>query len=142
MAAWEVLGKAVGSRIVDVRTAIDRQATFVVGLNDPPPDLDVDTESVAREFVLRALRISADAVNYRIMSTLMVEDLAFRDLCSRLDVGHAAVWERVNDLIQAGLVARALEHDRTGLTPAGQGLVEFIESAADAAETVVRQAQT
>ncbi len=137
MATWEVLGKAVGSRIVDVQTAIDRQATFVVGLNDPPPDVEADAESVAREFVLRALRASADATNYRIMLTLTDEDLAFRELCTRIDLGHAAVWERVNDLIQSGLVARALEHDRTGLTPAGQGLVEFIETAADAAESLL-----
>jgi hypothetical protein len=46
---------------------------------------------------------------------------------------RVAVWERLNELLAAGLVGRSLEADSAGLTPAGAAVVALCEDAARAA---------
>jgi DNA-binding IclR family transcriptional regulator len=64
---------------------------------------------------------------------LLEADTDLDALATLLGLPRLAVWERVNDLVQAGLVARSLEADQAGLTAAGEALVELVESIARAA---------
>jgi DNA-binding MarR family transcriptional regulator len=92
----------------------------------------VEGESLdnARELVLRALRMMGDPLQYRALLRLRESDADLGALAALLDLPRLAVWERVNDLVQAGLVARSHEADQAGLSAVGQALVELVETMA------------
>ncbi len=131
----EVVGSGLGTRLRDVRAAIERQSAFVFGGSEEPTALGDSDTAVARDFVLRSLATLADPVNYRLMLEVEHCDKSIAELRSDLDVDHVVVWERTNDLVQVGLMGRDLERDVAGLTPAGQQLVEFVEALAGAARS-------
>lgn len=135
MVDTEIVGSGLGSRLVDVLVAMERHEAFVFGGDNRPATLSNDGGVVARDFVLRALSTMADSVNYRLMLHLAEADAPLGDLCDHVGLGRAAVWERVNDLVQVGLVGRELERDLVGLSGSGQELVKFVEAVTGAAQT-------
>jgi hypothetical protein len=131
-----LLGKALGSRLRDLEAALERYGAyaFTPGEAEPPPGLAPgEAPAAARELVLRALRAAGDPVAYAWLARLAEGDTPLSELAGRAGVPRLVAWERVNDLVQAGLVARSLEGDRAGLTAAGQFVVELVEEAARAA---------
>lgn len=126
------IGAGLGARLRDVNAAIERQAAFVYGPEDRPT-ADLDDNGTARDLVLRALGSMADPLNYKLMLRLRAQDTNLPDLCEHLDLGYPAVWERVHDLLQAGLVGRSLDQDLAGLSAAGIELVGFVETVAEQA---------
>jgi hypothetical protein len=130
----DTVGSGLGSRLVDVLVAMERHEAFVFGGDNRPATASSDGGVVARDFVLRALSTMADSVNYRIMLRLAEADAPLGDLCGHVGLGRAAVWERVNDLVQAGLVGRELERDLVGLSGPGQELLKFVEAVTSAAQ--------
>ncbi len=132
MVDTRTVGAGLGARLRDINAAIERQAAFVFGPEDRP--IGAPGESgTARDMVLRALGTLADPLNYKLMLRLSAGDTTLPDLCDHLDLGYTAVWERVHDLIQAGLVGRSLDQDLAGLNAAGIELVGFVEAAAEQA---------
>ena len=129
-----IVGSGLGSRLVDVLVAMERHEAFVFGGDDRPAPASSDGGVVARDFVLRSLSTMADSVNYGLMLQLAEGDAPLGDLCDHVGLGRAAVWERVNDLVQAGLVGRELERDLVGLSGSGQELVKFVEAVMSAAQ--------
>lgn len=85
----------------------------------------------SQELVLRAFRVGADAVNFKILTNLSEEDaVALSRLAELSGLAHFALSERVNDLVQVGLAVRVLEEDAvraTSLTRGFLGLVGGIE---------------
>jgi len=142
MVDTDIVGSGLGSRLVDVLVAMERHEAFVFGGENRPSAATHDGGVVARDFVLRALRTMADSVNYRLMLRLAEADAPLGDLCDHVGLGRAAVWERVNDLVQAGLVGRELERDLVGLSGSGQELVKFVEAATSAAQARADTAST
>ncbi|MCJ7437890.1 MAG: hypothetical protein MUP97_09035 [Acidimicrobiia bacterium] len=130
-----LVGKALGARLDEIEATIERLRTFAF-----EPDTAVsavmgegEVLDTARELVLRALRVMSDPLDYRLLLRLLDGDSDLEVLGNLLALPHAAIWERVNDLVQAGLVGRSLEADQAGLTAAGQALVELVEAIARAA---------
>lgn len=131
-----LLGKALAARLRDLEATVERYGAyaFAPGQPAPPPALEPgEAGPAARELVLRALRVVGDPSAYSVLRRLAEGDAPLSELAELLGVPRLVAWERVNDLVQAGLAARALEGDRAGLTPAGQALVELVEEAAEAA---------
>lgn len=131
-----LLGKAVAARLAEVEAAIERYGSFAFepGQEAPPPALHPgEGPDAARELVLRALRAAGDPVNYQLLRRLAEGDAPLAELAGVVSLPRLSAWERVNDLVQAGLVARSLEGDRVGLTPMGQALAELVEEAVVAA---------
>ena len=88
----------------------------------------------AREMLLRALRLASDPINYNILTCLNPEvGLAVSDLMAKLGLARVAVSERLNDLLQVGLVSRELTEDQIRATSLAIGLVEWIENLASQA---------
>jgi hypothetical protein len=96
---------------------------------------------VARELFLRALRIAADPVNYRILQGLDPSNACDLPMVmERSGLDRVAASERVNDLVQVGLAVRDLMGDQIRGTPLGVGLVCLIEDLAGRAGESLRQA--
>jgi hypothetical protein len=125
-----VVAKALGARLTDIEVAVDRYGSFAhgPGATVPPPALaDGQIAAAARDLVLRALGMLADPIDHRILCRLAEGDTPLVELATLLDLPRVAVWERVNDLLQVGLVGHGLEDDRAGLSAAGAGLVGLVD---------------
>jgi hypothetical protein len=136
----EAVGTGLGSRLRGVVAALDRYDRFAIapgGEGPAQPGLPAGQElQAAKVFVLRALHQASDPVGWQVLQLLRDAERSSADLAEALDCPRVAAWEAVNDLVQAGLVARATDADRTGLTGAGTGLVGLVEELAAAAAAV------
>jgi hypothetical protein len=137
----ESVGKELGYRLRGVVSALERIDRFAIdpGREGPgEPGLPGGREQeAALIFVLRALREATDPVGWRVLQLLRDAQRSSADLAGALGCPRVAAWEAVNDLIQAGLAARAADADQAGLTAAGAGLLSFIEELAAAAAAAV-----
>jgi hypothetical protein len=130
------LGRALVGRLDEIAAALDRYAGFAF-----VPDSEAartayaadEKREAARELVLRALRVAADPLNDRILRRLADGDATLGELSELVELPRLAVWERVSDLVQVGLAARALADDAAGLTAAGAVLLRLVDEAAAAA---------
>ena len=129
----EVIGAGLGARLRQVHAALERQDAFVFTSRFPPPPPAPpagDEREAARALVLRALRAAADPRGWQVMERLASGDASTGDLAAATRCPRVVAWEQVNDLVQAGLVARAPDRDVVGLTAAGRGLAAMIEALA------------
>lgn len=81
-----------------------------------------------RDFVLRTFRVLGDPVSYRLLERCIKKGCSSDDLAALAHLPEVAVWERVNDLIQLGLVQRALDRDEVTATAAGAALHGIVEN--------------
>jgi hypothetical protein len=131
-----LVGKALGVRLDEIEATIERLRSFAFEpdtASSTAQDGQGEVLDTARELVLRALRVMSDPLDYRLLLRLLEGDSGLDELGKLLALPHAAVWDRVNDLVQAGLVGRSLEAGQAGLTAAGQALVALVEAIARAA---------
>jgi hypothetical protein len=127
------LGKALGARLAEVEAALERYGAFAFSPDQAVRPGSGDRTEAARDFVLRALRTSTDPVNAALLQRLARGDATLAALGEVVGLPRLAVWERLNELLAAGLVARSLEADTAGLTPAGAAVVSLCEAVARAA---------
>lgn len=135
----DAVAAGLRARIRDLRAALERLDSFAfapradgadgAGSADEPAGTP---ESVAREFVLRALRALADPVNHRLLSRMGTDGASIGELETAVSLPRLAVWERLSDLLQVGLAERSLEAGRAALTPAGAALVRLVDDLAAA----------
>lgn len=127
------LADGLASRLGELEAALGRYSSFAFEPNEerlPSPAEQGDAHDSARELVQRALRTVSDPLNYRILERLAAGDATLEELSDLVGLPRLATWERVNDLVQAGLAARALAGDGAGATAAGQALHEWVEEVA------------
>jgi hypothetical protein len=97
----------------------------------------------AREMLLRALRVGADPVNYRILRTLDPSTpVDLPALMQGTGLDRVAASERLNDLVQVGLASRELLGDQIRGTPLTSGLVGLVEGLSARAGEGLRKALT
>jgi hypothetical protein len=130
------LGRALAVRLAEITAALDRYAEFAFAPGDPaaPSALEPgEGREAARELVHRAFRAACDPLNDRILRRLAAGDATLAELAAIAGLPRLAVWERVSDLVQTGLVARSLAADGAGLTEAGETLLGLVDEAVAAA---------
>ncbi len=134
----DALGKALGARLAEARSAMTRYDSFAFqpeeearGGDDRPGAAEAET--AARDFVLVALSAAADPVGFALLRRMASGDTTLADLCAVTGLPRLAVWERLSTLVATGLAGRSLESDTAGLTPAGSALVALVEDATAAA---------
>lgn len=129
-------GRCLHERLRSTEAVAQRYASFAFEPDDDipvgPPVEDGEV-AAARDLVLRVARTVADPLNYRLLVRLREGDTDLADLAELIGLPHLALWDRVSDLMQAGLVGRSLPDHRAGLTRAGEILVGAMEAAASAA---------
>jgi hypothetical protein len=127
------LGKALGARLAEVEAALERYGAFAFSPAQEAPPAPGDRTEAARDFVLRALRAATDPANAALLRRLARGDATLAALGEVVGLPRLAVWERVNELLAAGLLARSLEADTAGLTSAGAAVVALCEAVTQAA---------
>lgn len=127
------IARGIAARIRDAIDAAERLASFSFepgGEAEPRHQIgDGEEPEVARDFVLRVFRGACDRTNHHILCAAAArpeEGVPLADLCAEIELPRMAVCERVNDLIQLGLVHRDLQLDTVRISPAGAGLVELL----------------
>jgi hypothetical protein len=104
---------------------------------------DAQIDATTREWLLRALRLAADPLNYRILSALQErDDMSIAELTRLTNATRVDVVERVRDLAQSGFVTPALESDTVKGTRAAMGFVAWTESLRDQMADHVRAGLT
>lgn len=128
------IGEGLWARLRNVLIALDRldrletANDFVDWVETFQRD-DAQIEATARDWVLRALHIATDPLNYAILRALAESDgLSSAQLMQTTRLARVELTERVKDLAQAGFVAQEMESETVQATPAAEGVVAFIES--------------
>ena len=125
------LARALAARLRDTIDAGERLQSFAwqdAPAGAPSPELaEGDELAVAHDFLLRVLRGVGDPANHAVLTAAAREGGTGIDvIAGELGVPRLVVTERANELIQLGLAARDLEHDRVALTAAGEALYELV----------------
>jgi hypothetical protein len=124
------LARALAARLRDAIAAGDQLASFAFteGAEAPGPELrDGEELAVAHDFMLRVLHGVSEPSSWQVLASVVGEDAQPVDvLAARLELPRLVITERVNALIQLGLMARDLEHDSVAASPAGVALFELI----------------
>lgn len=125
------LARALAARLRDATQAGERLAAFAFTEGEPAPEAELrDGEELAaaHDFLLRVLHGVSEPTSWAALSAAMPagDRVPLDRLTERLGLPRLAVTERVNGLIQLGLLTRDLEHDAVVATPAGEALFELI----------------
>jgi hypothetical protein len=127
---------------LDRRDRLETAQTFVGWLERERAEGNLATD--AREMLLRALRVASEPLNYQILSHLdPLESIDLEELMEVTALGRVAASERVNDMVQTGLVVRELVDDQIRGTELAQGLTLLIERiAAEAGKRLAEELAT
>jgi hypothetical protein len=137
MAADGLWGRFKGMVLAMDRLDRLESATDFVGWLDALPDDQEQIDEAATELTLRAFRLAADPVSYRMLVRLRSErGVPFVALMEETGLGRVPASERVNDLVQAGLAVKDMATGSVQATLLTDGLVGLID------EVRMRFAQT
>ncbi len=124
------LARALAARLRDATAAGEQLASFAFteGAPGPGPELrDGEELAAAHDFLLRVLHGVSEPLSWNALATVVSDDgISIDALAERLQLPRLAVTERVNALIQLGLMARDLERDSITASPAGTALYELV----------------
>jgi hypothetical protein len=128
------LVEGLWARLRNTLIALDRMdrlesANEFVGWVEAFQRDDAQIDVTTREWLLRALRLAADPLNYQILRALQDSDgMIIAELMRLTHASRVDLTERIKDLAQSGFVAQALESDGVQGTRAAAGLVAWVES--------------
>ncbi len=128
----ETLAEGLWARIRSLTLAADRLDRLPENPGGVAPGCEA-REEVAREFVLRMLRVAVDPVNYALLRQLVGESaVPLVELARGVNLPPLAVAERVADLVQVSLASRSLVGDQVQATAAASAVVELVEGVGQA----------
>ena len=91
----------------------------------PPPE---ESERLAADMVLRALRVGIDPINHAILRRLTQEnEVALTSLIEQTGLSRIALMETINDLSQVGLASYAVETRQVHATAGAIGLLGLLD---------------
>ena len=128
------LARGVAARIRDAVEAAERLASFSF---DAAPDAtagapqlaDGEEREVARDFLLRVFSGACDPTGHRILRIAAAhpeDGVRLGALAAEIELPRMTASERVNGLIQLGLVYRDLQLDTVRIAPAGEAIVALL----------------
>jgi hypothetical protein len=126
-----LLARALAARLRDAIAAGEQLASFAFTEGSPAPGAELaegEEYTAAHDFLLRVLHGVSEPLAWRILEGVspVTDGVALDALAASLALPRLVVTERVNALIQLGLMARDLEHDTLRASPAGEALYELV----------------
>ncbi|MFQ5614080.1 MAG: hypothetical protein ACE5H9_18315 [Anaerolineae bacterium] len=130
--ALAAVAAGLAGRLRSLVLALDRLDRLESGSGGWLSSLDdAELSEAAAELTLRALRTVADPGNFAVLKALAPADSQSMGwLIETTGLGRLALSERLNDLVQVGLVTRLIDTDHVQITAAGAGMVHLIEALA------------
>ncbi|MBI4786391.1 MAG: hypothetical protein HY782_05025 [Chloroflexi bacterium] len=128
------LADGLWARLRNVLIALDRMdrletASDFVGWVESFQRDDAQIETTTRDWVLRAVRLASDPLNYQILRAFQPSDeMTIAQLMAVTGLSRVELTERVKDLAQVGFIAQTLETDAVQGTRAAEGMVAWIEA--------------
>jgi hypothetical protein len=116
--------------MLDTRDGVgEGEPGFGLARTDSPEGSEgqVPVGEAERDFVLRTFRVLGDPLSYKLLAACISKGYSSHELAGHVQLPEVAVWERVNDLIQLGLVQREVDRDKVTATPAGNALHWIVE---------------
>lgn len=143
--AHEELAEGLWFRLRDIALVADRLESFTFAPDRQADDLspgalgDLQAPDrralVARDLVLRVFQVGLNEPNYRILLRLRGSDpVPLSELAALLGVSRIGLVERINDLMQVGLVSRVLETDSVQSARVADGLLALVDYVASRLE--------
>ncbi len=130
-----LLAEGLWARLRDILMAQSRWDGFVHDPEGgsaqplPPPD---ESERLAAEMTLRALRVGVDPVNHAILRRLAQQDeVALVALMEQTGLSRVALIETINDLSQVGLASYEVETRKVRATAGATGLLGLLDEVRD-----------
>jgi len=115
-------------RALDRRDRLETATHFADWLSRQGSD---ELAAAAQEMLLRTLGSLSDPINFRLLKLLDPHSAAsLPDLMDATGLERVAVSERLNDMVQTGLVSRELIDDQIRCTDLATGLVTWVEGLA------------
>jgi len=134
MQAEEAILKGLTARTRNLLRALDRQdrlETATVFADWLSRQGSPELAAAAQEVFLRALGALSDPINFRLLKGLdPLLAASLPDLMEATGLERVAVSERLNDMVQVGLVSRELIDDQIRCTDLATGLVTWVEGMA------------
>lgn len=129
----DALTRSLTRRMAEVKAAAERLQGFAFAPDEPVPELidEGNEQATLRDMILRALSRAVDPVNFSLMEELADSDRTVARLAEALVLPRSAVSERVNDLLQVGLVHRTHTGDGVVLSEGGRAIVELVSVVVD-----------
>lgn len=122
------LGTSLESTIKEVIRVMDRYSSFAFQSSQKTTNKMAVASAVdVRDFILRILQRVGDPINYSILNKLVDCQSSIEELMELVSLERLSVWERINDLLQMGLVSRSLEMNLITLTQSGHLFVQLVE---------------
>lgn len=123
------LGASIEKTIREITRVMDRYSSFAFQpTQQTTNDMVVASSVDIRDFILRAFQRVGDPINYSILNKLAAQESSVEDLAVLASLDKLSTWERINDLLQIGLVSRSLERNLITLTQSGHLFVQLVES--------------
>jgi hypothetical protein len=134
--AWTRLRNLIGA--LDRVDRLETSTDFVGWLHKLARD-ETGLQETILDFMLRALRLGLDPVNWRILSCLAERGpLPTSALMQAAGLSRVELVERMNELARAGLTVQVLDGDQVEATRFSQGLLTMV---AEVTEQVKRLAE-
>lgn len=85
-------------------------------------------DATIQEFLLRALRLVGDPLNFQILARLDADNGAtMTELLAQTNLSRVDLTERVNAMARAGLTVQPLEQDKIEATQFASGMLKLLE---------------
>lgn len=97
-------------------------------------------DATIQEFLLRALRLVGDPLNFQILARLDADNgTPMTGLLAHTNLSRVDLTERVNEMARAGLTVQPLEEDNIQATPFGIGILDWLERVREQIKTLARE---
>lgn len=123
------LAQTMARRLRDISRVLDRLDRLEAGSGRWLSEQDeASLAESALGMTLRTLRLAADAHNYAVLTYLAKHDASpVATVQEIVQLDRMTLSERLNDLVQVGLVIREIDTDHVQISDAGKVIVELIE---------------
>ena len=127
----DALSQTLARRLRDISRVLDRLDRLEAGSGSwLAQQNESDLQNAAQEMTLRAVRQAADSHNFALLKLLHTDRITYPvgELQNASGLDRMTLSERLNDLVQVGLVVREIDTDHVQITDAGRSLTGWLSN--------------